>query len=64
MRDIVLKFLQNNHFIQLDTEFDFYTNLQNSEYFIVSQYSPNELNNFFEDDKTSQVIKEIGRAHV
>ena len=46
MRDIVLKFLQNNHFIQLDTEFDFYTNLQNSEYFIVSQYSPNELNNF------------------
>ncbi|MQQ31785.1 MULTISPECIES: ABC-three component system middle component 1 [Streptococcus] len=62
MRDIVLKFLQNNHFIQLDTEFDFYTNLQNSEYFIVSQYSPNELNNFFEDDKTSQVIKEFERV--
>lgn len=62
MRDIVLKFLQNNHFIQLDTEFDFYTNSQNSEYFIVSQYSPNELNNFFEDDKTSQVIKEFERV--
>ena len=62
MRDIVLKFLQNNYFIQLDTEFDLYTNLQNSEYFIVSQYSPNELNNFFEDDKTSQVIKEFERV--
>ena len=61
MRDIILKFLQNNHFIQLDTEFDFYTNLQNSEYFILSQYSPDELNNFFDDDKTSQVIKEFER---
>ena len=62
MRDISLKFLQNNHFIQLDTEFDFYTNLQNSEYFILSQYSPDELNNFFDDDKTSQVIKEFERV--
>ena len=62
MRDIILKFLQNNHFIQLDTEFDFYTNLQNSEYFILSQYSPDELNNFFDDDKTSQVIKEFERV--
>ena len=62
MRDIILKFLQNNHFIQLDTEFDFYTNLQNSEYFILSQYSPDELNNFFDDYKTSQVIKEFERV--
>ena len=61
MRDIVIKFLQNNHFNQLDTEFDFYTNSQNSEYFIVSQYSSNELHNFFDDDKTSQVIKEFER---
>ena len=61
MRDIVIKFLQNNHFNQLDTEFDFYTNSQNSEYFIVSQYSSIELHNFFDDDKTSQVIKEFER---
>lgn len=61
MRDIIIKFLQNNHFNQLDTEFDFYTNSQNSEYFIVSQYSSNELHNFFDDDKTSQVIKEFER---
>lgn len=61
MRDIIIKFLQNNHFNQLDTEFDFYTNSQNSEYFVVSQYSPDELNNFFDDDKTSQVIKEFER---
>ena len=61
MREIVIKFLQNNHFNQLDTEFDFYTNSQNSEYFIVSQYTSNELHNFFDDDKTSQVIKEFER---
>ena len=35
MRDIVIKFLQNNHFNQSDTDFDFYTNSQKSEYFIV-----------------------------
>lgn len=64
MRDIVIKFLQNNHFNQLDTELDFYTNPQNSEYFILSQYSPNELHNFFDDDKTSQVIKEFERLSV
>ncbi|MDO4666720.1 MAG: hypothetical protein Q4A90_02655 [Streptococcus sp.] len=64
MRDIIIKFLQNNHFNQLDTEFDFYTNSQNSEYFIVSQYSSNELHNFFDDDKTSQVIKEFERLTV
>ena len=64
MRDIIIKFLQNNHFNQLDTEFDFYTNSQNSEYFIVSQYSSNELHNFFDDDKTSQVIKEFERLSV
>ena len=52
MRDIVIKFLQNNHFNQLDTDFDFYTNSQYSEYFIVSEYSPNELHNFFDDDKS------------
>ena len=46
MRDIIIKFLQNNHFNQLNTEFDFYTNSQNSEYFIVSQYSSDELHNF------------------
>ena len=50
MRDIVIKFLQNNHFNQLDTDFDFYTNSQYSEYFIVSEYSPNELHNFFDDE--------------
>lgn len=61
MRDTIIKFLQNNHFNQLDTEFDFYTNSKNSEYFIVSQYSSNELHNFFDDDKTSQVIKELER---
>lgn len=61
MRDTIIKFLQNNHFNQLDTEFDFYTNSQNSEYFIVSQYTSNELHNFFDDDKTSQVIKEFER---
>jgi hypothetical protein len=61
MRDTIIKFLQNNHFNQLDTEFDFYTNSQNSEYFIVSQYSSNDLHNFFDDDKTSQVIKEFKR---
>lgn len=64
MRDVVIKFLQNNHFNQLDTELDFYTNPQNSEYFILSQYSPNELHNFFDDDKTSQVIKEFERLSV
>ncbi|MDO4432130.1 MAG: hypothetical protein Q4B80_02310 [Aerococcaceae bacterium] len=64
MRDIVIKFLQNNHFNQLDTDFDFYTNSQYSEYFIVSEYSPNELHNFFDDDKTSQVIKEFERLSV
>ena len=62
MRDIIIKFLQNNHFNQMDREFDFYTNSQNSEYFILSQYSPDELNNFFDDDKTSQVIKEFERV--
>lgn len=46
MRDIVIKFLQNNHFNQLDTELDFYTNPQNSEYFILSRYSDEELHNF------------------
>ena len=61
MRDTIIKFLQNNHFNQLDTEFDFYTNSKNSEYFIVSQYSSNELHNFFDDDKTSQVIIEFER---
>ena len=61
MRDIVIKFLQNNHFNQLDTELDFYTNPQNSEYFILSGYSDEELHNFFDDDKTSQVIKEFER---
>lgn len=61
MRDTIIKFLQNNHFNQLDTEFDFYTNSQNSEYFIVSQYSSNDLHNFFDDDRTSQVIKEFKR---
>lgn len=61
MRDIVIKFLQNNHFNQLDTELDFYTNPQNSEYFILSRYSDEELHNFFDDDKTSQVIKEFER---
>lgn len=64
MRDIVIEFLQNNHFNQLDTDFDFYTNSQNSEYFIVSEYSPNELHNFFDDGKTSQVIKEFERLSV
>ena len=64
MRDIVIKFLQNNYFNQLDTEFDFYTNSQNSEYFIVSQYSPDELHNFFDDNQTSQVIKEFERLSV
>ena len=62
MRDTIIKFLQNNHFNQVDREFDFYTNSQNSEYFILSQYSPDELNNFFDDDKTSQVIKEFERV--
>ena len=62
MRDIIIKFLRNNHFNLVNREFDFYTNSQNSEYFILSQYSPNELNNFFEDDKTSQVIKEFERV--
>ena len=62
MRDIIIKFLQNNHFNQVDREFDFYTNSQNSEYFILSQYSLDELNNFFDDDKTSQVIKEFERV--
>ena len=62
MRYIIIKFLQNNHFNQVDREFDFYTNSQNSEYFILSQYSPDELNNFFDDDKTSQVIKEFERV--
>lgn len=64
MRDIVIEFLQNNHFNQLDTDFDFYTNSQNSEYFIVSQYSQEELYNFFDDGKTSQVIKEFERLSV
>lgn len=37
---------------------------QNSEYFIVSQYSQEELYNFFDDGKTSQVIKEFERLSV
>lgn len=64
MREIVIKFLQNNHFNQLDTELDFYTNPQNSEYFILSQYRDKEVHNFFDDDKTSQIIKEFGRLSV
>ena len=64
MRDIIIKFLQNNHFNQLDTDFDFYTNSQYSEYFIVSEYSPNELHNFFDDNKTSQIIKEFEKLSV
>lgn len=64
MRDIVIEFLQYNHFNQLDTDLDFYTNSQNSEYFIVSQYSQEELYNFFDDGKTSQVIKEFERLSV
>lgn len=64
MRDIIIKFLQNNHFNQLDTKLDFYTNSQYSEYFIVSEYSPNELHNFFDDNKTSKVIKEFEKLSV
>lgn len=64
MKDLIIKFLENNQFNKLDTVFDFYTNSLKSEYFIVSQYSPDELNNFFDDDKTSQVIKEFERLSV
>lgn len=64
MRDLVIKFLENNHFSCVDTSSDLYTNQLKSEYFIVSQYSQEELHNFFDDDKTSQVIKEFERLSV
>lgn len=59
MRDLVIKFLENNHFSCVDSSSDLYTNQLNSEYFIVSQYSQEELHNFFDDDKTSRVIKKF-----
>ena len=61
MRNIIVNLLKHNHFDCVDTDFNLYTNQLKSEYFIVSQYSQEELHNFFDDDKTSQVIKEFER---
>ncbi len=56
-----MNFLQNNQFDCVDTSFQLYTNQSKSEYFILSRYSDEELHNFFDDDKTSQIIKEFER---
>ena len=61
MKNIIVNLLKHNHFDCVDTDFNLYTNQLKSEYFIVSQYSQEELHNFFDDDKTSQVIKEFER---
>ena len=62
MKNIIVNLLKHNHFDCVDTDFNLYTNQLKSEYFIVSQYSQEELHNFFDDDKTSQVIKEFERV--
>lgn len=61
MKNIIVNLLKHNHFDCVDIDFNLYTNQLKSEYFIVSQYSQEELHNFFDDDKTSQVIKEFER---
>lgn len=61
MKNLIMNFLQNNQFDCVDTSFQLYTNQSKSEYFILSRYSDEELHNFFDDDKTSQIIKEFER---
>ena len=56
-----MNFLQNNQFYCVNASLELYTNQSKSEYFILSQYSDEELHNFFDDDKTSKVIKEFER---
>lgn len=61
MKNIIVNLLKNNHFDCIDTNFNLYTNQLKSEYFIVSQYSQEELHDFFENDKTSQIIDKFER---
>ena len=59
MKNIIVNLLKHNHFDCVDTDFNLYTNQLKSEYFIVSQYSQEELHDFFENDKTSKIIDEF-----
>lgn len=61
MKNLIINFLQNNQFYCVNASLELYTNQSKSEYFILSQYSDEELHNFFDDDKTSKVIKEFER---
>ena len=61
MKNLIMNFLQNNQFYCVNASLELYTNQSKSEYFILSQYSDEELHNFFDDDKTSKVIKEFER---
>ena len=61
MKNIIVNLLKHNHFDCVDTDFNLYTNQLKSEYFIVSQYSQEELHDFFENDKTSQIIDKFER---
>ena len=61
MKNIIVNLLKHNHFDCVDTEYNLYTNQLKSEYFIISQYSQEELHDFFENDKTSQIIDKFER---
>ena len=61
MKNIIVNLLKHNHFDCVDTDFNLYTNQLKSEYFIISQYSQEELHDFFENDKTSQIIDKYER---
>lgn len=61
MKNIIVNLLKHNHFDCVDTDFNLYTNQLKSEYFIISQYSQEELHDFFENDKTSQIIDKFER---
>ena len=61
MKNIIVNLLKHNHFDCIDTDFNLYTNQLKSEYFIISQYSQEELHDFFENDKTSQIIDKFER---
>ena len=61
MKNIIVNLLKHNHCDCVDTDFNLYTNELKSEYFIISQYSQEELHDFFENDKTSQIIDKFER---
>lgn len=59
MENIIINLLKHNHFDCINTDLNLYTNQLKSEYFMVRQYSQEELNDFFENDKTSKIIDEF-----